>query len=275
MGLNMENFLSYSPAAYDLVLHVLVLGFGAHVAGLVYFLTTSSRSAPKYRLASTISGVVMVSAALILFQQQQNWSNAFVFNGDRWVRTDDTFSNGYRYINWTIDVPMLLTQLLIVLGIVGASFKKLWWRLTVASLGMIYTGYVGQFYEATSVTQVLVWGTISTVFFVYLLYVVWTTIDKQLGTMSPRAAGWIRAARWVLVVSWLLYPGAYLAPLAGLTEQVVVARQMTITIADITSKIIFGVLLSLAAEARSSDEGFQQARTAQGEREGDLVAEQA
>lgn len=46
-----------------------------------------------------------------------------------WTRAgaEQTFSNGYRYINWSIDVPMLLTQFLIALGLTGAFFQRVCW----------------------------------------------------------------------------------------------------------------------------------------------------
>ena len=53
----------------------------------------------------------------------------------------------------------------------------------------------------------------------------------------------------------MLYPGAYLMPhLAGIegalfSEAGVVGRQITYTIADISSKVIYGVLLTVAAQA--------------------------
>ena len=39
-------------------------------------------------------------------------------------------------------------------------------------------------------------------------------------------------------------------------EAGVVGRQITYTIADITSKVIYGVLLTVAAQAMSKEEGY-------------------
>jgi len=68
----------------------------------------------------------------------------------------------------------------------------------------------------------------------------------------------------------MLYPGAYLAPLlldtaatlvtpaaAGSTSEIaVVGRQITFTIADISSKVIYGVFLTIVAQIRSEEEGY-------------------
>ncbi|GEM_PF-5632367 len=51
---------------------------------------------------------------------------SFSFDGERYVVGEQLFSNGYRYMNWSIDVPVLLIQLLIVLGVTGAAFRRTW-----------------------------------------------------------------------------------------------------------------------------------------------------
>ena len=255
--LNMENYLSYSYVNYTIVANVLTLGYAAQAAGLVYFLATSKRSAPRYRLSSVLSAVVMASAFLELYVLAQNWSNSFVWNGSAYVLgADATFANGYRYMNWSIDVPVLLTQLLIVLGFTGRRFRSLWLQFTVGGLLMIYTGYIGQFYEATNTTNLYIWGAISTVFFIWLLVLVYRTIFNPPEPLSDRVSGLMRGVFWLLFVSWMLYPGAYLMPVFSFSAEGVVARQITYTVADITSKVIYGVMLSRVATLRSKEEGY-------------------
>jgi bacteriorhodopsin len=69
---------------------------------------------------------------------------------------------------------------------------------------------------------------------------------------------------WVVfLVSWMLYPGAYLMPhLLGIeggffNEAGVVGRQITYTIADVFSKVIYGVLLTNVAMILSENEGYK------------------
>ncbi len=68
---------------------------------------------------------------------------------------------------------------------------------------------------------------------------------------------------WVLfLISWMLYPGAYLMPhLLGIeggffNESGVVGRQMTYTVADVCSKVIYGVMLTQVAQIMSKAEGY-------------------
>ncbi|WMT56087.1 bacteriorhodopsin [Truepera radiovictrix] len=255
----MENLLTYSPVSYSIVSNTLTLGYAAMAAGLVYFVTTSKRAAPPYRLSSTLSAVVMVSAFLALYQLHQTWLSAFTFNGEVWEGGATAFNNGYRYINWSIDVPILLTQLLIVMGFTGARFRRLWLQFVVAGLAMIYTGYAGQFYEATDSARLYLWGAISTAFFLWILVLVRRTIFDPPDALPERAAGLMRGVWWVLLGSWLLYPGAYLMPVFALSEGGVVARQISFTVADVVSKVIYGVMLSRVAELRSQADGYAHA----------------
>ncbi|WP_177204538.1 bacteriorhodopsin [Hymenobacter arizonensis] len=252
----MENHFIYTSAQFDLITHVLTLGVGAQLGGLLYFLLTRKNSAPRYQLSSVLSIVVMISAALILLNQQINWTSSFKWDGNMWQRGDSTFSNGYRYVNWSIDVPVLLTQLLVVLGITGAKFKRIWLGFTLGGLAMIYTGYIGQYYETTSISKLLIWGGISSVFMVYICYLVGNTIFRSAHTLPGTTGSLMRKIFWLLIFSWTLYPIAYLVPWFMPTEWGMVLRQTLYTVADITSKVIYGIMLSRVADERSAHEGY-------------------
>lgn len=293
----MENFVEYSPMAYDMVSHTLTLGFAVMLAALFYFVLTLRTVAPRYRISSVLSVVVMVSAFLILFAQQQSWANAFTYNpetqtyvsafalagGDAptesavaaTAATDLAFTNGFRYLNWLIDVPMLLFQILFVVEISRQRRNSLRNVFFAAGALMIITGYVGQFYEVGSgggpdMGPFLIWGTISTVFFAIVLWQMYGLLREARSNLSEAAGAWVGRIWWLFLISWMLYPGAYLAPLlldtaatlvnpaaAGSTSEIaVVGRQITFTIADISSKVIYGVFLTIVAQIRSEEEGY-------------------
>lgn len=259
--MNFENQFTYDFFEYTIVAHVLTLGYAAMAGGLVYFLVTSRSVAPRYRLSSTLSAVVMASAFLELYVLSQRWETSFAWNGEAFALTGQTlFSNGFRYVNWSIDVPVLLTQLLIVLGVTGAAFRRTWVLFVGAGLAMIYTGYAGQFYEVEGSAPFYVWGTISTVFFVVILVLVGKTIFGNLHKLPEEARPLAKGVFWLLLTSWMLYPGAYLMPVLWDSPDGVVARQITYTVADITSKVVYGVLLGLVAMKVSKAEGFEPAR---------------
>ncbi len=170
---NFENYVGltqgYSEMAYQMVSHLLTLGYAVMLAALLYFALTLKSVAPRYRISSVLSVVVMVSAFLLLYVQAQNWVTGFSFDLERGRYYldpgQDLFNNGYRYLNWLIDVPMLLFQILFVVQLTKSSFTSVRNQFWFSGVLMIVTGYIGQFYEVTNLTAFLVWGAISTVFF--------------------------------------------------------------------------------------------------------------
>lgn len=260
--MNVENEYTYDAVQYTIVAHVLTLGYAAMAAGLVYFLVTRTQSLPRYRLSAVLSAVVMTSAFLELYVVSDRWRSSFDWDGTAFVPSDELFSNGFRYVNWSIDVPVLLLQLLIVLGVTGAAFRRGWVLFTVAGLAMVYTGYVGQFYEVERSAPFWVWGAVSTVFFLVILVLVRRTVYGNLDRLPEEVRPLARAVWWLLLVSWFLYPGGYLMPALIDGADGVVARQITYTVADITSKVIYGVLLGVIAQKISKYEGYEQAQAA-------------
>ncbi|WP_091081819.1 bacteriorhodopsin [Micromonospora nigra] len=254
--MNFENMFDYNVDQYTIVSHVLTLGYAVMAAGLVYFLLTRNSSDRRYQLASTLSAVVMISAFFELWVLSQRWSEAFDWNGSAWVQSDTLFTNGYRYMNWSIDVPVLLIQLLVVLGITGRAFHRTWVLFVAGGLAMIYTGYAGQFYEVERSAPFWIWGLVSTAFFVLLLVLVARTIFGNLSRLPASARPIAKGVWWLVLVSWMLYPGAYLMPAMWDSADGVVARQITYTVADITSKVVYGVLLGIIARKVSVDEGY-------------------
>ncbi|MDK3256622.1 bacteriorhodopsin [Blastococcus capsensis] len=260
--MNFENTFTYDFFQYTIVSHVFTLGYAAMAAGLAYFLLTSKNSLPRYQLSSTLSAVVMVSAFLELLVISLQWRSSFAWDGAAYSQSAALFSNGYRYMNWSIDVPVLLTQLLIVLGVTGAAFRRGWITFTVAGLAMVYTGYVGQFYEVERSAPFWVWGSISTVFFLVLLVLVYRTIHGNLDRLPQEVRSLVRGVWWLLLFSWMLYPGAYLMPAMWDSADGVVARQITYTVADVTSKVVYGILLAAIARKISKHEGHDPATAA-------------
>src|SRR6056297_3379823 len=267
---NFENYIGstegYSEMAYQLVSHTLTLGYAVMLAGLLYFILTLKTVSPKYRMSNILSGVVMVSAFLLLYAQAGNWTTAFTFDSEtgRYFLQpgEDLFNNGYRYLNWLIDVPMLLFQILFVVTLTKSSFTSIRNQFWFSGALMIITGYIGQFYEVSSLTKFFIWGAISTAFFVHVLWVMKKVINEGKENIPLKAQKTLNHIWILFLISWFLYPGAYLMPhLLGLegafyNEAGVVGRQMTYTVADISSKVIYGVLLGNVATILSKSEGY-------------------
>ncbi len=270
-----ENYVGIgdglSEMSFQMVAHVLTVGYAVMFAALLYFILTIKTVQPKYRTTAILSVVVMVSAGLLLFIQAQNWVNAFTFDVEqgRYFLADGSalFNNGYRYLNWLIDVPMLLFQILFVVTLTKSSFSKVRNRFWFSGSMMIITGYIGQYFEVTSFALFAFWGTVSTVFFIDILITMRKVIKEGSEGVPADAKRYLGYIWTIFLFSWMLYPGAYLMPylipiglepsLTGLaSEAAVVGRQLTYTIADVTSKVVYGVLLTVVAQIMSNADGY-------------------
>jgi bacteriorhodopsin len=271
---NLENFLTFEHWQFELIRHLFLLTSAVFAAGLVYFLLSSRNVAPKYKASSFLSAVVMTSATAELFFLWQSFNSTFAFTGAVWIPVEGRlFSNGYRYANWCIDVPMLLTQLLIVAGITGKAFWSKWSQFTIAGLLMIFTGYIGQFYEPQvagivdgDASPFWIWGFVSTLFFVWIAALSMLVTQRPSSNMPLQAQKEMKQIGWLLLVSWTLYAFGYGWPAWQGTEDGMVIRQVLYTVADISSKLVYGVLLSRVALIQSAHDGFAPALRAGGDR---------
>ncbi len=256
----------FSEIAYQFSAHVLTFGFAVMLAALLYFVLTIKTVAPKYRISSVLSVVVMVSAFLLLMIQQQNWTNAMVYDMEagRYMLGEgrDLFNNGYRYLNWLIDVPMLLFQILFVVTLTTSKFSSIRNGFWISGTLMILTGYIGQYFEVTNTPVFVFWGLVSTGFFIHILYLMRKVIREGQVGAPPKAQRYLGMIWIIFVVSWMLYPIAYVMPYlfgiteAALNEWAVMLRHVTYTVADIASKVIYGILLALTAQEMSKADGY-------------------
>jgi bacteriorhodopsin len=151
--------LTISVEAFEIVSYILALGYASMAAAMLFFILTKNDTLPKFQMSSVISVVVMVSALLLLYAQKMGWVNAYASNGEAYALKQgvDLFTNRYRYLNWLIDVPMLLIQILFVAGITGAARTSYMKRLTISGALMFLTGYIGQFYEPGRLNESVTW----------------------------------------------------------------------------------------------------------------------
>nr|WP_168710959.1 bacteriorhodopsin [Ningiella ruwaisensis] len=267
----MENAMSsISVEGFEIVNHILTLGYATMAAALLFFILTRKDSLPKYQMSSILSVVVMVSALLLLYTQKISWTEAYAFDGNEYTVREgaDLFTNGYRYLNWLIDVPMLLIQILWVAQITGSQRTSYMFKFSFSGCLMILTGYIGQFYEPgrinEDVTLWAVWGLISTAFFLHVLVLITRVIKEGSSKMSGGAKSVFSAILPLFLISWWLYPIAYLAPyfmtMGYSYETTIVSQQVIYTIADISSKVVYGVMLTVTATMLSKQEGMAESQ---------------
>ncbi|MBH5323523.1 bacteriorhodopsin [Aurantiacibacter sediminis] len=261
---SIENLVPLTAGQYTTGSLILMVSYGAHFAFILYFLMVSQQLAPRYRLVPIMSALVMASAGLSLMREFSLWEASYAFDGAMYAPMADgnTFTNAFRYGNWTITVPILLTQLPIAFALARPELHKRSLRMIIPGVLMIWTGLYGQFGETGDWSRLNIWGVISTVFFVWLIVEVRGVITAGIANSPAEIAAWPKNIWWYFLATWGLYPIAYALPQLGFTGDIVVGRQLLFSIADISTKLVFGIILSRYVLRRSALEGYAPAAEA-------------
>jgi bacteriorhodopsin len=129
--------------------------------------------------------------------------------------------------------------------------RQLLTKLVIAATLMIALGYPGEI--TTEVAPRLIWGTLSTIPFLYILYVLFVELSKSLDRQPVEVRGTVSKLRLMLVGLWGVYPIAYLMPIVGFDgPDAFVLRQAGYSIADILAKAAFALVIYKIARMKSA-----------------------
>jgi len=210
------------------------------LGAFVYFLTQINSVAKAYRSGVAVSAVAVGIAGYHYYRIWQGFSGG-------------ELHEGYRYADWLITVPLLVIELLIVLGVANEVRKGLMRKLVPATVLMIALGYPGEV-SSDNGTKWL-WWVLAMIPFVYILWVLYGQLQEASSRESGAVAGAIKNATVVLLVTWCVYPIAYLFPVFDAnSEGLEVLRQVGYTFADITAKALYGLMILGIAKARTANE---------------------
>ena len=147
-------------------------------------------------------------------------------------------------------VPLLLAELIVVLALARKLQTSLLLRLIPASALMIALGYPGEI-SGDDMTR-NIWGLLSTIPFLYILYVLFVELTKSLDRQPAAVRDTVSKMRILLFASWGVYPIAYLIPIYMDTgADAWVAKQVGYSLADIIAKCLYGLLIYRIARLKS------------------------
>jgi len=244
--------LSYgqSDAVYNLFsLAIASLGF----TGL-YLVLSQRRVAAPYRNAIVVSAMVCFIATYHYFRIFDNLKHSYLPTSQGgsgpYVLSNVSFNEAYRYVDWFLTVSLLLVETIAVLALARSVARPLLTKLVIASGLMIALGYPGEV-AGDNATRLL-WGTLSTIPFIYLLYVLFVELSKSLDRQPVAVRGTVSKLRIMLIGLWGVYPIAYLFPVFGFDgANAFVLRQAGYSIADILAKAAFGLVIFKIARVKS------------------------
>ena len=155
----------------------------------------------------------------------------------------------FRYVDWTLTVPLMCVEFYLILKAAGAKTDLLW-KLIFASVVMLVAGYFGEAVYMDG-SGPAIWGLISGLAYFYIVYLIYAGEAKQLANASSPA---VQKAHNILckfvLIGWGIYPLGYMIGTSGwydFVDALPLNMDVVYNIGDAINKIGFGlVIYSLA-----------------------------
>ena len=225
------------------------IGTMAMMAASVFFFFELSNTPQKWRTSVLVSGLITFIAAVHYYYMRG-------YN----LETGGDSPTFFRYVDWILTVPLMCVEFYLITKKAGAKIGLLW-KLILASVIMLVTGYVG---ETIDSSNSVMWGVLSGAAYFYIAYLVWFgEIAKLSQTAGPQVAKATRILAWFVLVGWAIYPLGYILGTPGglfgikLVQDAAAATHamdIVYNIADAINKIGFGLViyaLSRTSEAEA------------------------
>ena len=243
-----QSLLATQLEAGDPVGFTFFTGYMSMFAASVFFFFERGQVDGKWKTSLLVSGLITLIAAVHYFYMRGYYLEVKALNPDATMM--ESSPTQFRYIDWTLTVPLMCVEFFLLLKPYGAS-QQLLWKMIGYSLLMLVAGYIG---EAIQPEQTVLWGIISTVGYGLIVYEVAAGSIKQLADQSdnPEVPKAVTLLRNFIIVGWAIYPIGYMLMdgnlLAGL--QGALNIDLIYNVGDAVNKIGFGlVVYSLAVNS--------------------------
>jgi sensory rhodopsin len=221
-------------------------GYMAMLASSVFFFAERSSVDGKWKLSLLVSALITGIAAVHYYYMR-----------DYYLATGEN-PTALRYIDWTLTVPLMCVEFYLLTKAAGAKLNLLW-KLILASVWMLVTGYIGEAFTDGSSSHSFTWGALSTLGYIYILYTAWFGEVAQLAKSSQNASveKGVRTLAWFVLVGWAIYPIGYMCMPGGWLNTAFGWESSNVdlfyNIADAINKIGFGlVVYGIAVNSKSA-----------------------
>ncbi|MCR9017384.1 bacteriorhodopsin-like [Aquiflexum gelatinilyticum] len=224
------------------------IGYMAMFASAVFFFVERSSVSDKWKTSLLVSGLITGIAAVHYYYMR-----------DFYLQTGQS-PTAFRYVDWTLTVPLMCVEFYLLTKPFGAKTSTLT-KLILASLLMLITGYIG---ETSGIENNVMWGIISTVGYLYIVYEVFAGDVAKLAkeSDSPALGRAMFLLKIFITLGWSIYPLGYMVLpgnlLSGAFE--VSSIDLFYNLADAINKIGFGlVIYSVAISETNKNKKVQHA----------------
>merc|ERR1711885_99041 len=211
-----------SLTQYDLVYNMTSFGLASMAASTVFFFLRISSFAEKYRAALCFTGLVTFIAMYHYFRIFNSFEKAYTpckvtngivdsndCNADTYGYnpTGHAFNDAYRYVDWLLTVPLLLIEIVLVMGLDEDETFNRCCTLGISSALMIAFGYPGE--TSGDVGKRWVFWCISMTPFCYIVYTLFIGLAEAQANQAENVRAQVKWACWATVFSWCTYPIVY------------------------------------------------------------------
>lgn len=243
--------MELSIGQYSLVYNAFSFTIAMMGAATLFFFLGRGQVSRDYKTAVTITGLVTLIAGYHYFRIFGSWEAAYtVTNGVVKPSGGLAFNDAYRYVDWLLTVPLLMTELVLVMKLSTAETWSKGTRLAVLAAVMIILGYPGE--VADSLGQRWLFWVLAMIPFVIIVFDLFVGLRESIAKQPDNVRGLVNAARWLTVLSWAFYPIVFVFPMIGFSGAgAETAVQVGYTIADIVSKVGLGMLVYVISVRKS------------------------
>ena len=220
----------------DYVGFTFFIGYMAMFAASVFFFFERGSVDDKWKLSLLISGLITGIAAVHYFYMR----DYYLATGE-----NPTF---FRYVDWTLTVPLMCVEFYLLTRAAGAT-KSLLWKLIIASTWMLVCGYIGESFSDGTTAHSVTWGVLSTLGYIYILHAAWFGEVAKLAEKSNSdvVKRGVRTLAWFVLVGWAIYPIGYMCMDGGWLNTAMGWGSENVdlwyNIADAINKIGFGLVV--------------------------------
>jgi len=211
----------------------------AMVAATVFFLMESMNVAHNWKTSMNVGSLVTLVAGVHYFYMREYW----IIIGESPIV--------YRYIDWSITVPLQMIEFFLILSAVCPDLDGgMFWRLLMGTVVMLGCGYAGETGSMNPVAG-FVFGMAG---WFYILYEIFFGEAGEIAgeKVSPHVKKAFGTMRFIVTAGWSIYPlGYFFGYLMGAVEDDIL--NLVYNVADFVNKIAFCLAIWAAAKADTKE----------------------
>ena len=226
----------------DAIAITFFIGYMAMLASSVFFFVERGSVDGKWKLSLLVSALITGIAAVHYYYMREFYMEYGVS------------PTALRYVDWTLTVPLMCVEFYLLTKPFGAKGGTLF-KLILASVVMLVTGLIG---ETVGLGQNMMWGILSTVGYLYIVYEVFAGDVAKLtkSSNSPALGRAMFLMKIFITLGWAIYPLGYMGLPGNLLNEAVGGNVAYIDLfynsADAINKIGFGLVVYTVAVAESN-----------------------